>query len=118
MRARMLPAGQAPDLPNWRRTAVGHTRDGDLLGPGRRPETPSRGRAGLRHHRGTDASAATPAFSRTGVPPWQYWEGLVLRVGTSTRVPPVLATVRFSSAMNIPGARSPTLRPNCFCQAR
>jgi len=29
----------------------------------------------------------------------------------------VLATVRFKSATNIPGARSPTLRPYCFCHA-
>jgi hypothetical protein len=33
-------------------------------------------------------------------------------------MPPVLATVRRRIARNIPGARSPTLRPNCFCQAR
>ena len=33
-------------------------------------------------------------------------------------MPPVLATVRFNIARNIPGARSPTLRPNWRCQAR
>src|SRR5258708_13073873 len=32
-------------------------------------------------------------------------------------MPPGLATVRFKSATNIPGARSPTLRPYCFCHA-
>ena len=29
-------------------------------------------------------------------------------------MPPVLATVRLRCATNIPGARSPTLRPYCF----
>ena len=38
----------------------------------------------------------------------------MLRVETSARVPPVLAPVRLKSSMDIPGARSPTLRPNCF----
>ena len=33
-------------------------------------------------------------------------------------VPPVLAMVRRRIARNIPGARSPTLRPNWRCQAR
>lgn len=33
---------------------------------------------------------------------------------TSTRVPPVLATVRFNRAMNIPGARRPTLAASLF----
>ena len=65
-RARMLPAGRVPDLPNQRRTAIGHTREEDLVDPGRRPETPSRGRAGLRRHRDTGASAATTAWERTG----------------------------------------------------
>src|SRR5258708_379188 len=36
--------------------------------------------------------------------PWQNWLSLLDRVGTSTRVPPVLATVRRNSAINIPGA--------------
>ena len=62
---RMLPAGRAPDLPNTRRTA-GHTREEDLPDRDRRPETPSRGRAGsAQSHRDTRASAATTASAQT-----------------------------------------------------
>ena len=60
---RMLPAGRVPDLPNWRRTAVGHTREGNLVDRDRRPETPSRGHVVPRRHRHRNANAA-PTASR------------------------------------------------------
>lgn len=48
---------------------------------------------------------------------WQYCESLVGKGETSIRVPPVFATVRARCARNIPGARSPILRPYNFCQS-
>ena len=45
---------------------TGHTREANLPGPDRRPETPSRGRAGwARCHKGTYASATLEAYACT-----------------------------------------------------
>src|SRR5262249_5505292 len=61
---RMLPAGAAPHLPSTPGTR--HTRECNLLDPDRRPETPNRGRAGPRCHRGSHASVATAAWAHIG----------------------------------------------------
>ena len=59
-------AGRAPDLPNRRRTAGGHTREENRADPDRQPKTPSRGRVGPRYHRDTHANAATTAWVSIG----------------------------------------------------
>jgi hypothetical protein len=117
--ARMLPAGRAPDLPST--PGTGHTRDADLL-TSRWAES-QRGVQvtldGSDARRGTGASAATTVSERTGRSRdktarvwWYVWRRAPCGAARTRR------RSRLKSAMNIPGARSPTLRPNCCGLAR
>ena len=68
---------------------------------------------------GTHMPAERERFLDVGATPMTILRELGALGGDARpAMPPVLATVRFNSSRNIPGARSPTLRPNCFCQAR
>jgi hypothetical protein len=96
---------------------LGTRGDGNGTDRDRPPGRPHTDRAApARCHKHTDEAAGRAAFcsiarshGNIGTASWNVW-------GSRAGCRPCGAPVRLNIALNIPGARSPTLFPYCFCQ--
>ena len=91
--------------------SLGTRRDEMILIQGRGQKGRIQVPAGRDHSTGAVMPALRKGLFHASAAAMTKLAQLAWPVGTSIRVPPVLATVRFNCSTNIPGARSPTLFP-------